>query len=84
MPETRPRQNKTPGLHHFLKDDVSCMRIGFSPKWMAGNLNEDVRNAIEKAKAMFEDMGAVIEEVSLPHIEYEVPVYFLISCRSFL
>ncbi|HHU49767.1 MAG TPA: Asp-tRNA(Asn)/Glu-tRNA(Gln) amidotransferase subunit GatA [Clostridiales bacterium] len=70
---------KHPDYTTFLIDDVSCMRIGFSQKWMAGNLNEDVRNAIEKAKAMFEDMGAVIEEVSLPHIEYAVPVYFLIS-----
>lgn len=68
-----------PDYTQFLKDGVSGMRIGLPQKWMAGSLKEDVHTAIEKAAKMFESMGANIEEVSLPHIEYAVPVYLLIS-----
>jgi aspartyl-tRNA(Asn)/glutamyl-tRNA(Gln) amidotransferase subunit A len=43
------------------------------------NVNEDVGKSIEKAAEMFEDMGAIVDEIVLPHIEYAIPAYFLIS-----
>ena len=63
----------------FLIDNISGIRIGYPKEWISRNIREDVAVAIEKAAQMFESMGAIVEEVFLPHMEYAVPVYFLIS-----
>lgn len=68
-----------PDYTSFLIDNISGIRIGYPKEWISRNIREDVAVAIEKAAQMLESMGAIVEEVFLPHMEYAVPVYFLIS-----
>ncbi len=70
---------KHPDYTSFLIDNISKIRIGYPKKWISKNVNEDVGKSIEKAAEMFEDMGAIVDEIVLPHIEYAIPAYFLIS-----
>ena len=68
-----------PDYTSYLKQDVSGMRIGLLRGWMEGTISGDVRMAIEKAAKLYQDMGAWIEEITLPHMEYAVSAYLLIS-----
>ncbi len=68
-----------PNYSSFLKDNISGMRIGLPLKWMEGKLEDDVKNAINNAVEIFRKLGASLEEIHLPHAEYFIPTYFLIS-----
>ena len=45
------------------------------------NLHPEVKKLIEEAVKSFISMGAKVEEVSLPHTDYAVPVYYIL-CSS--
>lgn len=50
-----------------LHDDVSGMRVGLVKEMMeAEHLHPDVKAAIQEAARVFESMGAIVEEVSIP------------------
>ena len=70
---------KHPDYTSFLIDNISDMRIGYPKEWISNYVIDDVGKAIEKAARMFESMGAIVEEIFLPHMKYAVPVYYLIS-----
>jgi aspartyl-tRNA(Asn)/glutamyl-tRNA(Gln) amidotransferase subunit A len=71
-----------PDYTSFLKDDVDGLRIAVPRDWFLKVRNNEVRTAVENAIRMLERMGAVVAEVSLPHLEYAVPAYFLISAAE--
>jgi len=68
-----------PDYTAYLKDNVKGLRIGYPRKRLAAALKSEIYQAVEKAVLLFEEMGAIIEEIELPHIEYSMPVYFMIS-----
>lgn len=57
---------------------LSELRIGLPKEYFAQGLDSQVKRAVEGAAGAFERMGAKIEEVSLPHTEYAIPVYYII------
>lgn len=62
-----------------LVDDVRGLRIGLPREYLAGDLDEGVRRIVLDAVSVFEQRGAQIEEVSLPHTAYVLPTYYLIA-----
>jgi aspartyl-tRNA(Asn)/glutamyl-tRNA(Gln) amidotransferase subunit A len=42
-------------------------------------MDEEVEKSVKEAIKLLEKLGAKIEEVSLPHTEYAVAVYYLIA-----
>ncbi|NMA95612.1 MAG: Asp-tRNA(Asn)/Glu-tRNA(Gln) amidotransferase subunit GatA [Clostridiales bacterium] len=61
-----------------LKKDIRGLKIGV-PKELLDNINSDVKNAIEKAIGLYRDLGAKVLEIELPHLEYALIVYRIIS-----
>lgn len=41
--------------------------------------SHDVLNAVQTARAILEENGAVVEEVDMPVLEYAVPIYYILS-----
>jgi aspartyl-tRNA(Asn)/glutamyl-tRNA(Gln) amidotransferase subunit A len=62
-----------------LNGDVRGLRVGVPREYYGLGLDAEVKEKIEAAIRELEKMGAEIIEVSLPHTEYAVPVYYLIA-----
>jgi aspartyl-tRNA(Asn)/glutamyl-tRNA(Gln) amidotransferase subunit A len=73
---------KYPNYPSFLQDHVDGLRIAIPREWTRRVLNNKTRTAVERAIAMYEKMGAVVEEITLPHMQYAVSAYFLISAAE--
>lgn len=58
---------------------VKGMRVGVPREYMVEGIDDQVKEALLRALEEFKRLGAVCEEVSLPHTEYAVPVYYIIA-----
>jgi aspartyl-tRNA(Asn)/glutamyl-tRNA(Gln) amidotransferase subunit A len=61
------------------RTDLHGLRIGVPKEYFIKGIQSDVEKAVRTAIARFVEMGAEIKEVSLPHTEYALPVYYLIA-----
>jgi aspartyl-tRNA(Asn)/glutamyl-tRNA(Gln) amidotransferase subunit A len=63
-------------------ENLKGMKVGVPKEYFGEGLNsgveEQVRNAIKK----LEELGAEIVEVSLPHTEYAIAVYYIVLCSE--
>lgn len=55
------------------------VRIGVPKEYFIEGIQKEVESNVRNAVAMFESLGADIVEISLPHTEYALPVYYLIA-----
>lgn len=62
-----------------LTGDIRGLRVGVPREYFGAGLEPEVKQAIDKAIKKLEEAGARITDVSLPHTEYAVPVYYLIA-----
>jgi aspartyl-tRNA(Asn)/glutamyl-tRNA(Gln) amidotransferase subunit A len=59
-------------------ENLRGLRIGIPKEYFAEGLNEEVNAALQAAIKEIESLGAEAIEVSLPHTQYAIPVYYLI------
>lgn len=62
-----------------LTGDVSGLRIAVPKEYLGEGVDASVRETVLSALKVLEGLGAVWEEVSLPHTEYAVATYYLLS-----
>ncbi len=62
-----------------LGDSIAGLKIGLPKEYFVDALGSEVRALVEKATKVLEDQGAEIVEVSLPHTEYAVSVYYIVA-----
>jgi aspartyl-tRNA(Asn)/glutamyl-tRNA(Gln) amidotransferase subunit A len=62
--------------------DVRDMVIGLPVNYLSDGIDPDVRQAVGQAVKTFEDMGARVEEFTMPMMEYAVPAYYVIACAE--
>jgi len=55
------------------------MKLGVPREYLVAGIDPAVKFAVEKAIAQFTELGAEVEEISLPHTEYAVATYYLIA-----
>ena len=55
------------------------MKIGVPSELMVEGIDPEVRSAVDSALKMAEDMGASVEEISIPNLEYALNVYYIIA-----
>lgn len=68
-----------PDYTKALVNDVRGIKIGIPKEYFVEGIQPDVRELIEDAIKKFESLGAVCEEMSLPHTEYALPVYYILA-----
>jgi len=61
------------------KLEIENLRVGVPKEYFAKGIDPEVEKVIKKAIKRYEEMGAKIEEISLPHTEYALPIYYIIS-----
>ena len=68
-----------PDYQANLSGDLKGLRIGLPKEYLIEGLNDDVRKAVEQASATYQELGAEIVEVTLPHTAYAVACFYLIA-----
>jgi len=59
--------------------DIRKIKLGVPKEYFVKGLDPEVEKIIKAAIKKYEEMGAKIEEVSLPHSEYALPAYYIIN-----
>ena len=68
-----------PEYNNFLNKGIKNLKIGLPKEYFISGLDEEVKTTVLNAVKKFESMGCKIEEVSLPHTEYAVAVYYILA-----
>ena len=68
-----------PNYSEALTGDVRGLRIGVPREYFVDGMQPGVEDAVRSAIKVFEDLGATVEEVSLPHTPYALAVYYIIA-----
>jgi aspartyl-tRNA(Asn)/glutamyl-tRNA(Gln) amidotransferase subunit A len=55
------------------------MRIGVPNEYFAQGIEAGVEKAVRTALDVLADLGAELVQISLPHTEYSIPIYYLIA-----
>lgn len=79
--ESTSRADFAPCAFDFLDKDIKGRKIGV-PKELIDRADEDVKNAVLKAIAEFEDMGCEVEFFSMPSLISALPAYYIIACAE--
>jgi aspartyl-tRNA(Asn)/glutamyl-tRNA(Gln) amidotransferase subunit A len=72
---TRP----VPDFTAAVGQGVQGLRLGLPREYFAAGLQPDVERAVRDTIAALERAGATVTEVSLPHTDYAVATYYLVS-----
>ena len=62
-----------------LRDGLQNMRVGIPREYFSAGLDPEVEKTVRHGIDILQDAGAEIVEVSLPHTEYCVAVYYIIA-----
>ncbi len=68
-----------PDYTKSLKTDVKGLTIGLPKEFYTDALSGSMRDSIMKAVDVLKGLGAKVTEVSLPHTDYGIAVYYLIA-----
>jgi aspartyl-tRNA(Asn)/glutamyl-tRNA(Gln) amidotransferase subunit A len=62
-----------------LRSDIRGLRVGVPREYFVAGMQPEVEQAVRAAIAQLAALGAQIVEISLPHTQYALPVYYLIA-----
>jgi aspartyl-tRNA(Asn)/glutamyl-tRNA(Gln) amidotransferase subunit A len=58
------------------------LRIGIPEDYFGEGLDPDVEARVREAARVFRDLGATVESIRLPIVEYAIPTYYIIACAE--
>ncbi len=61
------------------KFEIRNLKLGVPKEYFVKGLDPEIEKLVKAAIKKYEEMGAKIEEVSLPHAEYALPAYYIIN-----
>lgn len=67
-----------PDFTESLRDDVQGLRIGLPREYYTDALGPEMREKVLAALETLQEQGATVVDVSLPHTDYAVAVYYII------
>jgi aspartyl-tRNA(Asn)/glutamyl-tRNA(Gln) amidotransferase subunit A len=62
-----------------LTGDVKGLKVGIPKEYFIEGIQPEVEQAVRTAIARLEALGAQVVEISLPHTQYSLPVYYIIA-----
>ena len=68
-----------PDFTQSLINDVEGMKIGIPKEYFTPALDTEIADQVHAAVAVLEQLGATVEEISLPHTEYAIATYYIIA-----
>ena len=62
-----------------LVDDIKGLRMGLPRELISEGIQPEVKNAVENAAKLLQNLGASVEETSLPSTNYALSAYYIIA-----
>ncbi len=62
-----------------LVADVKELKIAIPQEYFSEGIDSEVKDAVQRSIDLLKDLGATVEEVSLPHTDYAVSTYYIIA-----
>ncbi len=72
-------EHDVPDYTASLTGDIKGLRIGVPKEYFIEGMDPEVETAVRGALNVMEDLGATVEETSLPHTPYALAVYYIIA-----
>ncbi len=69
---------EVPDYLSFLDKDVKGLRVGIPDEYFGEGLDDEIKEAIQRRIDFLRENGALIEKISLPHTEYNIPTYYIL------
>ena len=70
---------EVPDYTKSLGMGIKGIKIGIPKEYFIEGMEAEVKNIVEEAVNKLKSLGADCKEVSLPHTQYAVPVYYIIA-----
>ena len=70
---------EVPNFAAALTGDIKGLKIAVPKEYLGEGVGEEARQSVLDALKVLEGLGAVWEEVSLPHSKYALAAYYLLS-----
>lgn len=70
---------KTPDYRQALTEDIRGMKIGIPVEYFKEGIDDGVKKLIYEGIDLYKSLGAEVVEISLPHTEYALAVYYILS-----
>lgn len=68
-----------PDYTKALTDHIKGLRIAMPKEYFGQGIDQEVKDSILAGAEKFKEMGAIVEEVSMPLIKHAIPVYYIIA-----
>jgi len=68
-----------PQINLTSDQDIKGLRIGVPKEYFIEGIQAEVGQRVKEAIEVLHSLGAEVVEISLPHTEYALPVYYLIA-----
>ncbi|PKM13246.1 MAG: Asp-tRNA(Asn)/Glu-tRNA(Gln) amidotransferase GatCAB subunit A [Gammaproteobacteria bacterium HGW-Gammaproteobacteria-3] len=62
-----------------LNKPLDGLKIGLPEEFFGTGLNSDIAQALDAAIDQFQKLGAQVKSVSMPHLQYAIPAYYVIA-----
>jgi aspartyl-tRNA(Asn)/glutamyl-tRNA(Gln) amidotransferase subunit A len=68
-----------PDFESYLGRSIKGLRVGIPKEYFIDGIAPEVKEATSKALKVLEDLGAIPVEISLPHTELALSVYYILA-----
>jgi len=68
-----------PEYTKLLDKNISNLRIGLPKEYLGEGLSPEIRELIETKIEFLKSKGAIIKSISLPHTEYTIATYYILT-----
>ncbi len=68
-----------PDFEAMLTGDIRGQVIGIPKEYRMDGMPEEIETLWAEGRAMLQDAGAVLRDISLPHTKYALPAYYVIA-----
>lgn len=75
-------QQEYPDYTKELNKGVKGLKIALPKEYFAEGINPEVKEAVLAAAEKLRDLGAIVEEVSMPLVKYALPAYYILVCAE--
>ena len=72
-------QIPVPDYINGIDASIQGVKIGIPQEYFTNGINTDVLDSVKNALKVYERLGAKIVDISLPHTEYAVAVYYIVA-----
>ena len=70
---------EVPNYAEGLDGNLDGIKLGLPKEFLGAGIDPDVQSIFETAVKQYEELGAEIQEISLPHTEYGVATYYILA-----